>query len=131
MIRNVVKDFPFKVVATTLRKAKTATNNDWGAICYADGNFYEAPRRENLEIYDRVGGGDSFAAGLIYGFLQRQGSAVGGGMRRCPRRARHDHSGRHDHGHAQGSATGDERRRRAHRPLTSPGAPGWRISLAC
>ncbi len=69
MIRNVVKDFPFKVVATTLRQAKTATKNDWGAICYADGNFYEAQRREDLEIYDRVGGGDSFAAGLIYGFL--------------------------------------------------------------
>jgi 2-dehydro-3-deoxygluconokinase len=69
MIRNVVQDFPFKVVATTLRQAKTATKNDWGAICYADGNFYEAQRRENLEIYDRVGGGDSFAAGLIYGFL--------------------------------------------------------------
>jgi 2-dehydro-3-deoxygluconokinase len=69
MIRNVVKDFPFKVVATTLRQAKTASKNDWGAICYADGNFYEAQRRENLEIYDRVGGGDSFAAGLIYGFL--------------------------------------------------------------
>jgi len=69
MIRNVVKDFPFKVVATTLRQAKTATINDWGAICYADGNFYEAQRRDNLEIYDRVGGGDSFAAGLIYGFL--------------------------------------------------------------
>ncbi|MGO9640411.1 MAG: PfkB family carbohydrate kinase [Candidatus Acidiferrales bacterium] len=69
MIRNIVKDFPFKVVATTLRQAKTASKNDWGAICYADGNFYEAQRRENLEIYDRVGGGDSFAAGLIYGFL--------------------------------------------------------------
>src|SRR5437870_832041 len=73
MIKNVVKEFPFKVVATTLRKAKTATVNDWGAICYADGAFHEAKHRENLEIYDRVGGGDSFASGLIYGFLSGQG----------------------------------------------------------
>jgi 2-dehydro-3-deoxygluconokinase len=73
MIERVVKEFPFQVVATTLRKAKTATVNDWGAICYADGVFYKAKNRENLEIYDRVGGGDSFASGLIYGFLSGQG----------------------------------------------------------
>jgi 2-dehydro-3-deoxygluconokinase len=69
MITNVVQDFPFKVVATTLRNATTATRNDWGAICYAEGTFYQARNRENLEILDRVGGGDSFASGLIYGFL--------------------------------------------------------------
>lgn len=70
MISRVISDFPnIAVVATTLRNAKTATVNDWGAICYYDGCFYEAPMRENLEIYDRVGGGDSFASGLIYGFL--------------------------------------------------------------
>ncbi|MGA7565516.1 MAG: sugar kinase [Terriglobales bacterium] len=73
MIQSVVKEFPFQVVATTLRKAKTATINDWGAICYSDGSFYEAKYRENLEIFDRVGGGDSFASGLIYGFLTGQG----------------------------------------------------------
>ncbi len=73
MIQSALREFPFKVVATTLRKAKTATINDWGAICYADGNFYEARQRENLEIFDRVGGGDSFASGLIYGFLTGQG----------------------------------------------------------
>jgi 2-dehydro-3-deoxygluconokinase len=72
MIAKVVKDYPFKVVATTLRKAKTATLNDWGAICYCDGKFYQAKNRENLEILDRVGGGDSFASGLIYGFLTGQ-----------------------------------------------------------
>jgi 2-dehydro-3-deoxygluconokinase len=73
MIESVVKDFPFQVVATTLRNAKTATINDWGAILYSDGSFYEAKHRENLEIFDRVGGGDSFASGLIYGFLTGQG----------------------------------------------------------
>ena len=70
MIEAVVKQYPtMAVIATTLRNAKTATLNDWGALCYCDGGFYEAPVRENLEIYDRVGGGDSFASGLIYGFL--------------------------------------------------------------
>jgi 2-dehydro-3-deoxygluconokinase len=70
MIEAVVKQYPsMAVIATTLRNAKTATRNDWGALAYHDGKFYEAPMRENLEIYDRVGGGDSFASGLIYGFL--------------------------------------------------------------
>ena len=73
MIAAVVKEFPFKVVATTLRKAQTATRNDWGAICYADGQFYESNKYDGLEIFDRVGGGDSFASGLIYGFLSAQG----------------------------------------------------------
>ena len=73
MIQAAVREFPnFAVVATTLRNAKTATVNDWGAICYYDGKFYQASNRENLEIYDRVGGGDSFASGLIYGFLTGQ-----------------------------------------------------------
>lgn len=70
MIEKVVREYPATaVIATTLRHAKTATRNDWGALCYSDGSFYEAPVRESLEIYDRVGGGDSFASGLIYGFL--------------------------------------------------------------
>ncbi len=70
MISEAVKAFPnFKATATTLRTVKTATVNDWGAICWHDGAFYEATHRENLEILDRVGGGDSFASGLIYGFL--------------------------------------------------------------
>ena len=69
MIQTVVKDFPFKVVATTLRKVTTATRNDWSAVCYSDGHFFQAKNRENLEILDRVAGGDSFASGLIYGFL--------------------------------------------------------------
>ena len=72
MIEAVVKEFPFQVVATTLRKAKTASRNDWGAICYYAGQFYEATNRAGLEIFDRVGGGDSFDSGLIYGFLANQ-----------------------------------------------------------
>jgi 2-dehydro-3-deoxygluconokinase len=72
MIESVLKEFPFKVVATTLRKAKSASVNDWSAICYAEGKFYESKRYEDLEVYDRVGGGDSFASGLVYGFLTGQ-----------------------------------------------------------
>jgi 2-dehydro-3-deoxygluconokinase len=70
MIEIAVQEFPsFKVTGTTLRTVKSASINDWGAICWAGGEFHEAPLRENLEIFDRVGGGDSFASGLIYGLL--------------------------------------------------------------
>ena len=70
MIEEVVGVFPnLAVVATTLRHAKTATINDWGAVCFTGGELHQATARENLEILDRVGGGDSFASGLIYGFL--------------------------------------------------------------
>ncbi len=73
MIRRAVSEFPnFAVAATTLRNAKTASVNDWGAVCFTGDTLYQAPMRENLEIFDRVGGGDSFASGLIYGFLSGQ-----------------------------------------------------------
>ena len=74
MIERAVAEFGnLKIVATTLRNATTATLNDWGAVCYVDGELHQAPTRENLEIYDRIGGGDSFASGLIYGFLMNKG----------------------------------------------------------
>jgi len=70
MIQKAVAEFPnFKVAATTLRKVITATKNDWSAICWHAGRFYESRPYPALEILDRVGGGDSFASGLIYGFL--------------------------------------------------------------
>lgn len=70
MIENVTKVYPnFKVVATTLRTVKTATVNDWSAICWADGKIYKGIELPGLEILDRVGGGDSFASGLIYGLM--------------------------------------------------------------
>jgi 2-dehydro-3-deoxygluconokinase len=74
MILQVVREFPnLKVVATTLRHAKTATVNDWSAIAWADGEFFEATARPDLEILDRIGGGDSFASGLIYGLMTKRG----------------------------------------------------------
>jgi 2-dehydro-3-deoxygluconokinase len=73
MIKKVVAAYPnLKATATTLRAVKTATVNDWGAVCWASGEFYEASHRPNLEILDRVGGGDSFASGFIYGMMVLQ-----------------------------------------------------------
>jgi len=70
MIETAVKVFPnFKATATTLRAAKTATVNDWAAIAWMDGKFYESRKYPDLEILDRVGGGDSFASGFIYGLM--------------------------------------------------------------
>lgn len=70
MIEKATQAYPnFKVIATTLRTVKTATVNSWGAICWAGGKFHESSHRRDLEIFDRIGGGDSFASGLIYGFL--------------------------------------------------------------
>jgi 2-dehydro-3-deoxygluconokinase len=70
MIEAAVKTFPnFKATATTLRTAKTATVNDWAAIAWMGGKFYESRNYPDLEILDRVGGGDSFASGFIYGLM--------------------------------------------------------------
>ncbi len=71
MIASAVADYPnFKAAATTLRRVITATRNDWSAILWHEGSIYDSRQYPDLEILDRVGGGDSFASGLIYGFLQ-------------------------------------------------------------
>jgi len=70
MIIKAVAEFPnFKVAATTLRRVISATRNDWSAILWHDGKFVESRKYPELEIMDRVGGGDSFASGLAFGFL--------------------------------------------------------------
>ncbi len=70
MIGKAAETYPnFKVVATTLRTVKTATVNDWKAICWAEGEIYQSKEYNGLEILDRVGGGDSFASGLVYGLM--------------------------------------------------------------
>lgn len=73
MIGEVTRAYPnFAVVATTLRAVRTATVNDWGAIAWSEPTgFVRATDRPGLEILDRVGGGDSFASGLIYGLLEK------------------------------------------------------------
>ena len=70
MIDHVVSTYPnVQVVATTLRRATTANRNDWSAVAFGDDAFHHATPRPDLEIFDRVGGGDGFASGLIYALL--------------------------------------------------------------
>ena len=77
MINEAARTYPnFKAVATTLRTVKTATVNDWSAICWADGEIYKAKDYKGLEIMDRVGGGDSFASGLIYGLMTTENAEL-------------------------------------------------------
>jgi 2-dehydro-3-deoxygluconokinase len=69
MIEDVTKDFPnIKAVATTLREVHSANRHSWSAVLWLNGKSYQAPTAE-LDVYDRVGGGDGFAAGLFYGLL--------------------------------------------------------------
>ncbi len=69
MIDRVLKEFPkVKVVATTLREVHSTSRHSWSAVAWIDGTTYSAPTAE-LDIYDRVGGGDGFASGLFYGML--------------------------------------------------------------
>lgn len=72
MIKNAASEYPnFQVIATTLRGVTSASRNDWGSIAWsrAEG-FAESKQRKDLEIFDRVGGGDSFASGLIYALME-------------------------------------------------------------
>jgi 2-dehydro-3-deoxygluconokinase len=69
MVRRVVKEFPhIKAVCTTLREVKSGLVNNWGGILWHEGKFYEARQFKDLEIEDRVGGGDGFSSGVAYGF---------------------------------------------------------------
>lgn len=70
MLHEVVADFPnVKIAATSLRTVRSASINDWGGMCYADGRVTVSEIHESLQILDRIGGGDSFASGLIYGLI--------------------------------------------------------------
>jgi 2-dehydro-3-deoxygluconokinase len=71
MISAVAQAYPnFQVIATTMRAVTSATVNDWGALAWsAESGLVQSVQRDGLEILDRVGGGDSFASGLVYGLL--------------------------------------------------------------
>ena len=102
MVERVVKDYPnIKVVGTTLRGVKTASSTTGPPSCGTDGKFYDGPNFENLEIEDRVGGGDGFARGFTYGFLDRQIAAGMRQPRRGARRPADEHHGRHVADHAR------------------------------
>jgi 2-dehydro-3-deoxygluconokinase len=69
MIERVVQQFPnIKAVATTLREVHSTNRHDWGAVLWLEGKRYVSPTCQ-LDVYDRIGGGDGFAAGLIYGLI--------------------------------------------------------------
>jgi 2-dehydro-3-deoxygluconokinase len=71
MVERVVRQYPhIQAVGTTLREVVSGLVNNWSAILYYEGKFYESRRYAGLEIEDRVGGGDGFCSGVIYGFLQ-------------------------------------------------------------
>jgi 2-dehydro-3-deoxygluconokinase len=74
LLARVLGGYPtLTIVATTLREVRTATVNDWSAVCMTRAGFHVGPRFDGLEIFDRVGGGDSFASGLFYGLLTGRG----------------------------------------------------------
>lgn len=76
MFEAVMREFPnLSLIASTLRVAHSASINDWSAVCWCDGRLENARTRAALAIYDRIGGGDSFASGLIYGLLTGRGAA--------------------------------------------------------
>ena len=93
-MRSVATEYPnLKVIATTLRRVHSATVNDWGAVAWSpETDVVRAVDRERIEIFDRVGGGDSFASGLIYGLLSGESlqTAVDYG---AAHGARHDDTG--------------------------------------
>lgn len=67
------KEFGFAVLAGTRRTAQSASANDWGAVLWSQGEVFESATRRNLDVFDRVGGGDAFASGVIYALLQDKG----------------------------------------------------------
>jgi 2-dehydro-3-deoxygluconokinase len=70
LLNQVLEELPrVRLAAATLRRSHTATRNDWTAVCRSREGFYVGPRMCNLEIYDRVGGGDAFASGFLFGLL--------------------------------------------------------------
>jgi len=75
-LKNVILSHPnLKMVASTVRTIFSASKHDWGAVCLSDGQYTDIPKLEDLDIFDRVGGGDAFAAGLIYGLLASKEAA--------------------------------------------------------
>jgi 2-dehydro-3-deoxygluconokinase len=71
VLSEMASEFPnLRVIASTVRAIHSASRNDWGGVCWADGVVVSSDMMESLEILDRVGGGDAFAAGMIFGLLE-------------------------------------------------------------
>jgi len=124
MIRQVVGEFPnLKIVATTLRHAKTATVNDWSAMAWCDGEFFEATPRANLEILDRLAAATP-SRRLVYGFMMNRGPQWPSSAAR-PRRPGDDDARRHEHGDARRGGARDEGRHGAGVTLTHDHGKHW------
>ena len=123
MLAAVARDLPqLRVAAVTLRSVHSANRNDWGALAWsADDGLVQATQRDGLEILDRVGGGDSFASGLVVRAVDRSRARGCGRVRRGARGTGHDHAGRHLDGEPR-RGRGACARRRGPRPemRTSP-----------
>ena len=78
IFQQMMKEFGFKYVVSTLRESFSATHNGWKAMIYDGKEFYQSKRYDINPIIDRVGGGDSFSGGLIHGLLtmDNQGEAL-------------------------------------------------------
>ncbi|MCP5559947.1 MAG: sugar kinase [Verrucomicrobiaceae bacterium] len=71
-IERLVAEFPnLTTIAATLRRVHTASVNDWGSLCWHKGNYFRSRNYPRFDILDRIGAGDSFVAGLIYGLLEK------------------------------------------------------------
>jgi 2-dehydro-3-deoxygluconokinase len=71
MLEQVLADFPaLAIAAATLRQVRTASVNDWSGVCRTRTSFHQGPPMAGLEVFDRIGGGDSFVSGLTYGLLE-------------------------------------------------------------
>ncbi len=71
MAKRVIAEFPqVKLMVTSMRRVDSASRNDWSAFAYGEGGALEGMRLEGMEVMDRVGGGDSLAAGVIYGVME-------------------------------------------------------------
>ena len=125
MMAQVGAAYPnLRLVATTLRAVVSASRNDWSAVCWAGGMLYRSVQRPGLEILDRVGGGDSFASGLIYGLLSR-GSTCSGRSSTAPRTGLgHDHARRHVDGDARRSRRPGQRRVGEGTAMSGANGPG-------
>lgn len=79
MVDEAVRRFPnFAVVAVSLRQVRSASINDWGGLAWCDRDgFIHATWREGLEVFDRLGGGDSFASGIVYGLMVQDDLRLG------------------------------------------------------
>jgi 2-dehydro-3-deoxygluconokinase len=75
MGQRVAAEFPHvKVIASSARRPVTASRNQWRGFCFAEGHAHEGIRFDDLEIFDRVGGGDAFAAGILFGLMAGHGA---------------------------------------------------------